>query len=315
MKKIGLGTAAIGRPQYINIKQDKTEDEDLDVFRERGLKVLDTAYEKGVRYFDTAPGYGMAEQLLLDWVQTKADDSIEIATKWGYTYVANFDPKATIHEVKDHSLNQLLKQWQISKELKPYLSTLQVHSATFESGILQDEKVLNKLAELKANQDILIGITTTGDNQIEVLKAAMDILVQGVPLFDVFQVTYNILDQSLATIADQLLESGKRIVIKEALANGRVFRNSSYPAYQSMYNALEKMAQKYEVGVDAIALRYCMDSINPYAVLSGASAPIQIEENLKSLNFQLDEEELSILKAFSLDPKLYWSERKKLNWN
>ncbi|MEP2510212.1 MAG: aldo/keto reductase [Reichenbachiella sp.] len=315
MKKIGLGTAAIGRPQYINIKQDKTEDEDLDVFRERGLKVLDTAYEKGVRYFDTAPGYGMAEQLLLDWVQTKADDSIEIATKWGYTYVANFDPKATIHEVKDHSLNQLLKQWQISKELKPYLSTLQVHSATFESGILQDEKVLNKLAELKANQDIRIGITTTGDNQIEVLQAAMDTLVQGIPLFEVYQVTYNILDHSLTTIADKLLESGKRIVIKEALANGRVFRNSSYPAYQAMYDALEKMAQKYEVGVDAIALRYCMDSINPYAVLSGASAPIQIEENLKAFNFQLDEQELSILKAFSLDPKLYWSERKKLDWN
>ena len=65
------------------------------------------AFELGVRYFDTAPGYGLAEQLVADWVNEKKDHSIEIATKWGYTYTANFEPKAKQHEIKDHSLSQL----------------------------------------------------------------------------------------------------------------------------------------------------------------------------------------------------------------
>ena len=54
---LGLGTAAIGRPQYINIRKVASKTFSLAEFRQAGYKVLDTAYHKGVRYFDTAPGY------------------------------------------------------------------------------------------------------------------------------------------------------------------------------------------------------------------------------------------------------------------
>jgi len=101
---IGLGTAAIGRPQYINIKKEDSEIFNKTKFKQQGIHVLETAYNKGIRYFDTAPGYGMAQEILLEWLNTKKDKSIEVATKWGYSYVANFDPNAIIHEVKDHSL-------------------------------------------------------------------------------------------------------------------------------------------------------------------------------------------------------------------
>ena len=113
-QKIGLGTAAIGRPQYINIRSQEAKTFSLDAFKEKGIQVLESAYEQGIRYFDTAPGYGMAEQLLIDWVKEKDDPTIEVATKWGYAYVANFDPNAVVHEVKDHSLEQLIKQWKVS---------------------------------------------------------------------------------------------------------------------------------------------------------------------------------------------------------
>ena len=107
---IGFGTAAIGRPQYINIRHAKVEEFSLAAFKEKGFAMLDSAYENGILYFDTAPGYGMAEQLLIDWVKQKNDPTIEVATKWGYTYVANFDPAATTHEVKEHSLAKLNEQ-------------------------------------------------------------------------------------------------------------------------------------------------------------------------------------------------------------
>ncbi len=141
---IGLGTAAIGRPQYININQENKDPFSLSTFKENGVKMLDYAYDAGIRYYDTAPGYGLAEQLLIDWVIEKNDSSIIAATKWGYTYVANFDPKATMHEVKEHSLKKLNEQWKVSKQLLPFLKYYQIHSATFESGVLENDAVLEE---------------------------------------------------------------------------------------------------------------------------------------------------------------------------
>lgn len=312
---IGLGTAAIGRPQYINIKNTTSNKFDRDQFIQKGKAVLDTAYSQGVRYFDTAPGYGIAEQILIEWLSTKNDASIEVATKWGYTYVANFDPLAKIHEIKDHSLAQLVKQWGSSKQLFPHLTTYQIHSATFDTGVLESIDVLYKLAELKDLHQLKMGITTTGSNQIEVLNKALDVEINGIQLFDAFQVTYNILDQSLAKVSNDLIKSGKRIIIKEALANGRVFRNKKYPIYSKLYDSLENLARKYEVGVDAIALRFCLETIHPYTVLSGASEEYQILENLKAQQFELKASEIELLKSFAIDVEQYWGERKRLNWN
>ena len=87
------------------------------------------------------------------------------------------------------------------------------------------------------SQDLKIGLSTTGSNQNEVIKKALDIEFDGVSLFETFQVTYNILDQSLADIAE-LLE-GKRMVIKEALANGRLFPNTNYKNYEPLYQRIE----------------------------------------------------------------------------
>lgn len=314
-QKIGLGTAAIGRPQYINIRNKNTGAFALNAFKANGCKVLETAYQQGIRYFDTAPGYGLAEQLLYDWVKDKKDDSIEVATKWGYTYVADFEPNARTHELKDHSITQLVKQWKVSKKLLPYLSTLQIHSATFDTGVLENEEVLQMLAQIKSEHGILIGLTTTGDNQIEVLKKALEVKVENAPLFEVFQITYNILDQSLLKISDLIKANGNRIVIKEALANGRVFPNPNYPAYKDMYIALGQMANKYSVGIDAIALQFCIQTVDPFMVLSGASEPAQIRENLKSNGFQLLEDDLSKLKSFRINTADYWFERKQLHWN
>jgi len=79
LHKLGLGTAAIGRPLYINIRQQEKVEVDMDAFRQKGMERLELAYAQGMRYFDTAPGYGMAEQLLIDWILQKNDASIEIA--------------------------------------------------------------------------------------------------------------------------------------------------------------------------------------------------------------------------------------------
>ena len=312
---IGLGTAALGRPQYINVRLETCDNSNLEKFRQQSFQVLEDAYNLGIRYFDTAPGYGLAEELLLEWLQTKDDDSIEVATKWGYTYTANFDANAKVHEVKEHSLAKLNEQWTFSKQLLPYFKVYQIHSTTLETGILENEAVLSELAHLKKEHNLKIGITTTGTNQVEVIQKALTVLVDGEQLFDVFQVTYNFLDQSLLEIIDELISQNKSIVIKEVLANGRIFKNENYPYYQKMYATLEDLASKYNVGVDAIALKYGLQTISNATVLSGASNTNQLTENLKANSFLLSNDDIQLLKSFKVSPEFYWKERKQLQWN
>jgi aryl-alcohol dehydrogenase-like predicted oxidoreductase len=138
-------------------------------------------------------------------------------------------------------------------------------------------------------------------------------LVDGIPLFETFQVTYNILDQSLNDLKYDLIE--KRLIIKEALANGRLLPHANYQHYRKLYTKLIDLANNYGATVDAVALRFCMDSINPFMVLSGASTEQQLLQNLDARNFQLSEEDLNQLKQFGVDAKGYWIERKQLKWN
>jgi aryl-alcohol dehydrogenase-like predicted oxidoreductase len=104
-------------------------------------------------------------------------------------------------------------------------------------------------------------------------------------------------------------------VIKDGLANGRLFRNHIYPHYEKAYTVLESLSDKYNVGVDAIALRFCIDTVDPFRVLSGASSTEQVIQNSKAEGFYLDADEIKLLKSLTADPVAYWKERKQLSWS
>lgn len=315
-KNIGFGTAAIGRPLYINIKQDAGRHPfSLAEFKEQGLQVLDDAYNEGVRFFDTSPGYGLSEQLLLDWLDDKKDPSITVSTKWGYTYVANFDPNAKQHEVKEHSLAKLNEQWAISQRLLPYLKVYQIHSATFDTGVLDNQDVLKRLHQLKTEHGLIIGLSTTGENQVDVLEKALTIAIDGVQLFQSFQCTFNILDQSLIGLKEALSKIEGPFIIKEALANGRLIPNVNYSNYSNLYKYITSLAQKYKVGSDAIAIRFCIDCFPDAVVLSGANNSIHLLANLKADDFKLTPLEIERIASFGISTRAYWQERKALSWN
>lgn len=315
MEGIGLGTAAIGRPVYINIRHEK-QSEDLSVpeFRKRGLAILDDAYRKGVRFFDTSPGYGLAESLLMEWLRGKDDAGIMVATKWGLSYAANFERHAKVHEIKEHTLKRLDAQWAYSAKLLPYLTTYQIHSATLETGVLDNSDILQRLHHIKMEHDISIGLTTTGANQVEVLKKAIDIMVEDEPLFSSFQSTHNIMEQSLLQMKEIFAQSNRQLIIKESLANGRLIPGSASTDNNGPYSYITKLANQYNVGADAIGIRFCLDSFPGALVLSGAGSSDQLHSNLAAKTFKLHEEELEILKSYKIEPAMYWDQRKQLPW-
>jgi aryl-alcohol dehydrogenase-like predicted oxidoreductase len=314
--KIGLGLAALGRPEYINIREVNTLDKSQEAFMENAFSVLNFAYKHGIRYFDTAPSYGKGEEFLTNWNSKYQYKDVSLSTKWGYTYVANWELDFSgAHEVKEHSLDKLREQWQVSKELQPALKIYQVHSATFESGILENSEVLKELFEIKKQTGVQIGITTSGTQQSEIIEAALKVKIENEDLFDSYQVTYNIFEQSSHAILKHLLQLNKTVIIKEALANGRIFKNEKFSHYQKLYQVLDSLAKKYQVGTDAIALRYVMDNLEPTYLLSGASSKEQVEQNIKAYSFKLEKEEIQVLNSFKTDSQKYWKERNELSWD
>src|SRR5690554_4501497 len=308
--RIGLGLGAIGRPEYINIRDNTSIDKSFSAFKKNALEMLDFAYKIGVRYFDIAASYGKGEDFLKKWNNKTNHTDAVIGTKWGYTYVANWElGYSGKHEIKEHSLEKLKEQWQASKSLLPNLKIYQIHSATFDSGVLDNVDVLNELHKLKKTHNLKIGLTSSGSNQQEVIKKSLEIEIEGKALFDSYQVTYNILEQAAFPILEKLVASKKIVIIKEALANGRVFLKD----LQS--ETLNQLAQKYKVGIDAVALRFVIDTLNPTYVLSGASTIDQLKENYKALDFQLTKSEIEDLKMMKETSSTYWNERNKLSWH
>ncbi len=302
--------AAIGRPLYINIKTaDSLQNPDKSALQAHALDLLDTAYQLGIRHFDSAPGYGIAEEILLDWTRKRNYSDIGISTKWGYIYTANFEKNPEQHEVKEHSLQVLKQQWQYSQQLLPYLNMYQIHSATLDSGVLENKEALGELAAIKKTFHIQIGLTTSGVQQNEVIKKALTLTVEGKPIFTVFQVTYNLFEQSIAEVIELLHAANATIIIKESLANGRVLRSQTNDAL------LKTLAAKYNVGKDAVAMRFCMDTLKPAFVLSGAATVKQLEQNLLANTFTLHADEIDQLKKMRVDREAYWHERKQLAWN
>ena len=153
MMRIGLGLAALGRPGYINVghAEDIGPDRSVEAMELAAHDVLDAGYEAGVRYFDAARSYGLAERFLATWIVRRGytPRDLTVASKWGYTYTANWRVDAETHEVKNHVLPVLVRQFAESRALLgDHLAVYQIHSATLESGVLSDAAIIDELARM-----------------------------------------------------------------------------------------------------------------------------------------------------------------------
>ena len=151
----------------------------------RAHRVLDAAWNNGIRYFDVARSYGRGEKFLGSWLRSRSisQSAVTVGSKWGYTYTADWKIQAPSHEIKNHTLSTLQKQWRESISwLNGYLDLYQIHSATMESGVLDDQSVLDELAHLKS-EGTHIGLSLSGPDQAATLRKAMACISDGLPLF------------------------------------------------------------------------------------------------------------------------------------
>jgi aryl-alcohol dehydrogenase-like predicted oxidoreductase len=307
VSRIGLGLAALGRPGYINVGHaaDFPEGTDVESMQRHALAVLDAAYAGGIRYFDAARSYGMAEAFLGSWLKLRGAEleDLTVGSKWGYTYTADWRIDAPVQEVKDLSVQTLRRQIAESRALLgPHLRLYQIHSATLESGVLEDPEVLEELRAFRAG-GLSIGLTVTGPKQAETIERALEL-----GMFDTVQATWNLLDRSAGSALAAAHDAGVGVIVKEALANGRLTARAPVPL-------LAEVARGAGVTPDAVALAAVLRQGWADVVLSGAATVPDLESNLTALDVELDPEQLQRLDALAEDPSAYWEERGALPWN
>jgi len=303
--RIGLGLAALGRPGYLNLGHgaDLGEGRSVAALRRRAHAVLDAAYEGGVRAFDAARSYGRAEEFLGQWLRSRRPEDVMVSSKWGYVYTAGWRIDADPPEVKHHDADTLRRQLAETRErLGGWLALYQVHSATLDSGVLEDDDVLAELAALR-DGGLAVGVTVSGTSQPETLDRALEL-----GLFDSVQATWNLRERTAEAALARADAAGVRVYIKEALANGRLAGREPAPE-------LEAAAADAGTTPDALALAGVL--ARPWAdvVLSGAATADTLRSNLRALDVAWSEELERRLAPLQEDTRAYWVRRAELVWN
>jgi aryl-alcohol dehydrogenase-like predicted oxidoreductase len=296
--RIGLGLAALGRPGYLNLGHggDLGEDRSVDALRRRTHEVLDAAYEAGVRAFDAARSYGRAEEFLGEWLRSREPSGVVVSSKWGYVYTADWRVDADPPEVKHHDAATLRRQLAETREnLGDWLDLYQIHSATPDSGVLEDDAVLAELAALRAS-GVRVGVSVSGTSQRATLSRALDL-----EAFDAVQATWNLFERAAEPALARAHDAGLTVYVKEALANGRLAGREPVPELSGLDDAL---------ALAAVLARPWAD-----VVLSGAASVEMLRSNLRALDVVWTPDLEERASALVEDSEAYWARRSSLPWN
>ena len=304
-ERVGLGLAALGRPGYLNVGHGDAlgADRSPEALRARTFEVLDAAYAAGVRYLDAARSYGRAEEFLGTWLEERDPPDVVVGSKWGYVYTADWQVDADPPEVKHHDVDTFRRQLEETRaNLGHRLALYQIHSATPDSGVLEDDAVLRELRELRAS-GVALGVSASGSSQPATIERAV-----ALGCFDAVQATWNLHERAAGPALQRAHDAGLDVIVKEALANGRLAARAADPA-------LQRAADTLDATPDAVALAAVLAQPFVDVVLSGAATRAELASNLSALMLRLPDAILRELDALAEDSGRYWELRGALPWN
>jgi aryl-alcohol dehydrogenase-like predicted oxidoreductase len=286
VSSLGFGTWGIGGP---------TTASDAYGFRDNTVsrQALRKAFELGINFFDTSCSYGIAEELLGDTLRNFRDN-IVIATKAGYTSQyqkggvnQDFSPIA-IETSIFHSLERLKTD---------YIDILQLHDCPLGS-IATNPRLFDTLQTLKG-RGVIRAIGFAGKSSTDTL-AALDLFD-----FDVVQVGISLVD--MRPLVEGLLTTcarrGISVIARSPLAFGflaedsqtlgeRDHRNRFSQAQRDKWSKAKELYEPVFSLANGMrwhqkAINFCRTLPEVSVVNVGMNTPAQVEDNVRSLNFEL----------------------------
>ena len=316
---LGIGLAAIARPGYITLgrAQDLPAERTPDAMYARVAAVLDAARAAGLRYVDVARSYGHAEAFLARWLAERGvtRGTLVAGSKWGYRYTAGWQVEAAVHEHKELSVERFTTQLRESREvLGPWLDLYEIHSATVESGCLEDERLLAALVAGRRRGDYrALGFTLSGITSARALELGLAARVDGERVFDVVQATFNVLEPSLASGLRAAHDAGVGVIAKEVFANGRLTDANVRAADAAILARLR--AAMPGIPLDQAAVAFVLAHPFVDVALSGAATVEQLTSHVAATRTPCPPTTLAALAPLAEAPERYWATRAELPWS
>jgi len=241
--EFGLGLIGIGKPWgFAN----------PDVPGERqALTLLERAFALGVRYFDTAPSYGVSEERLgrfLAALTPGERSAVRIATKFGEHWDA-----AKAEPFVDHSLDALRRSLDGSVARLGRIDVLQLHKTT--PAVLGSNGLARAWEYAAA-----LGITAIGASVSDLESAGL--AMEGAA-YGMLQFPYNAAQQTFAGVLGRAAARGMKIAINRPFGMGRML-------YE--HRELSK----------ADAFGFILEKRFEGVILSGTKSPDHLQENWRA---------------------------------
>jgi aryl-alcohol dehydrogenase-like predicted oxidoreductase len=153
---------------------------------------------------------------------------------------------------------------------------------------------------------VAVGFSTSGPAQADAVRRGLALTVDGAPLFSSVQTTWNLLEPSAGPALAEAHDAGVRVVVKEALANGRLTDRGPWAG-----TPLARAAADAGVGVDTVALAAALTRPWSDVVLSGAVTVAQLHSNAAARDLADPAAEALVEPE---DAAGYWAARSALGW-
>lgn len=229
-------------------------------------KLLETAFENGINFYDTARSYGYSERRLSGFIKDKRD-KVFISTKGGYGVDGTADwTYDAVYKGIEEALEKLKTD---------YIDLFFLHSCPVE--ILLAGEVIAALGKARQEGKILYA-GYSGDN--EPLQTAV---FSGE--FDFVQTSINICDQQSLIYSLPMAESkGIKMIAKRTLAN-IPWRFTDRPEghYAEVYwERLQKLKLNYNIPLDELFLRFTVFEKGVTSALTGTTSIKNLKRNIES---------------------------------
>jgi len=295
---LGLGCSRLGRSVFEDTRRQSRE-------------LLETAFDNGINFFDTAPSYTYGDsEILLGNVFATRRDQVILATKGGYCYsssaryaayllwlvgpfrklLSRYRPQLRQRSKKrqDFSSRFLRKNLEqsLSRMHTDHIDLYQLHSPSIVA--IESDEVQRFL-----ENSIKDGKVRYCAASVETVEEAR--LCLKYPVFSSLQIGFNLLEQAPAREVFPLARSrGVGVVVKMPLARGRLTNN--YRAMTGLaperYNqelqaqrrrALTFLVSENHPSVEIASLRFILDHADVASVLIGTTDPNHLRNNLHAV--------------------------------
>ena len=212
--RLGLGTVKIGR--NTDVKYPSAFDLPSDAEVE---KLLEGAWELGVRLFDTAPAYGRSEERLARFVSRHRDEMV-LCSKAGEDYGS----EGSIYSFEGGQLRASLER-SLRRLGTDHLDLWLLHSDGRDRELLQESEVLATL--LRAKEEGLVRAVGISAKTVEGIQAA-------IPELDVVMAPYSLAQPDLADALRAAHAAGLGTLAIKGLGSGHLAAQGAGSAEEAL---------------------------------------------------------------------------------